>query len=220
MTPRTRPSSTSSRVTSVCSSTSMSGCCRMTWARQPISAAPVRSPPAWMIRARVWAASSPKPEPPIGAAIEPGAQGQQLVNPVGAFTCKNSDGLGIGQAVAGGQGVRGVLAGAVAGAERHRDTALGPCARAVGEGLLGDHHRRLTLRSEPPGRPEAGDARSDDHGASGSHGRKYKAARAGAGGSGYVLTLATTPLRPRGTPCSAATPPASGRSAPLTRPPS
>ena len=126
-------------MTSVCSSSSISGCRRTTWARQPISAAPVRSPPAWMIRARVCAASSPKPEPPVGAAIEAGAQGEQLVNPVRAFTCEDSDGFGVGQAVAGGQGVGRVLAGAVAGAERHRDAALRPGAGAVGERFLGDH---------------------------------------------------------------------------------
>ena len=53
-------------VTSVCSSSSISGCRRTTCARQPISAAPVRSPPAWMIRGRVCAASSPKRSRPSG----------------------------------------------------------------------------------------------------------------------------------------------------------
>ena len=109
----------------------------------------------------------PEAEPPIGAAIEAGAQGEQLVNPVRAFTCEDSDGFGVGQAVTGGQGVGRMLAGAVAGAEGHRDAALRPGAGAVGERFLGDHDRRLSLGSQPPGRPEAGDARSDDHGASG-----------------------------------------------------
>ena len=107
----------------------------------------------------------PETEPAVGPAIEAGAQAEQLVNPVRAFACEDSDGFGVGQAIAGGEGVGGVLAGAVAGAQRHRDAALGPGAGAVGERLLGHHDRRLPLGSEPPGRPEAGDARSDDHGA-------------------------------------------------------
>ena len=109
----------------------------------------------------------PEAEPAVGAAIEPGAQAEQLVNPVRAFACEDADGFGVGQPVAGGEGVGRVLAGAVAGPEGHRDAALGPGAGAVGERFLGDHDRRQSLGSEPPGRPEAGDARSDDHGASG-----------------------------------------------------
>ena len=107
----------------------------------------------------------PEAEPPVGSAIEPGAQGEQLVNPVRAFTCEDADGFGVGQAVTGGEGVGGVLAGAVARAQSHRDAALRPRAGAVGERFLGDHDRRLPLGGQPPGRPEAGDARSDDHGA-------------------------------------------------------
>ena len=173
-------------MTSVCSSSSICGCWRTTCARQPISAAPVRSPPAWMMRARVCAASSPKRSRPSAAAIEARAQGEQLVNPVRAFACEDSDGFGVGQAVAGGEGVGGVLARAVAGAEGHRDAALRPGAGAVGERFLGDHDRRLSLGSQPPGRPEAGDARSDDHGASG-HDAEYTAAS-----PRYVLTRASS----------------------------
>ena len=88
----------------------------------------------------------PEAEPPVGSAIEPSAQGEQLVNPVGAFACEDANGFGVGQPVTGGQGVGGVLAGAVAGAQGHRDAALGPGAGAVGERFLGDHDRRVALR--------------------------------------------------------------------------
>ena len=126
-----------------------------------------------MIRARVCAASSPNREPAVGAPIEPGPQREQLVNPVGAFTCEYANGLGIGQAVARREGVGRVLAGAVAGAEGHGDAALGPGAGAVGEGFLGEDDAPPPFRREPPGRPQAGDARADDDGAVGSHAGKY-----------------------------------------------
>ena len=108
-----------------------------------------------MIRGRVWAASSPKPSRPSGPRSNTRAQREELVNPVWAFTCEDSYGLGIGQAVAGRQGVGGVLAGAVAGPERHGDAALRPGAGAVGEGFLGDENRRDCPRKRDA-RPSTG----------------------------------------------------------------
>ena len=115
----------------------------------------------------------PEPEPAVRAPIEPGPQGQKLVNPSRTFTCKDANGFGVGQAVAGGHGVGGVLAGAVSGSEGHGDAALGPRAGAVGQRLLGENDRALPLRREPPRGPEPCDARTDDHGAGSCHGDKY-----------------------------------------------
>jgi hypothetical protein len=50
---------------------------------------------------------------PVGGAIKDGAQREELVNSVRTFACEDADGLGIGQPVAGGQGVGCMLAGAV-----------------------------------------------------------------------------------------------------------
>jgi hypothetical protein len=121
----------------------------------------------------------PETKPAVGPAIEPGSQRQQLVNPPRAFTCEYANGFGVGQAVAGGQGVGGVLAGAVARPQRHRDAPLGPGAGAVGEGFLGENYRPSPFGGQPPCGPEACDARTDDDGARGTHGRKYIIGRSG-----------------------------------------
>ena len=119
----------------------------------------------------------PKAEPPVRPTVEPGAEREKLVNPSWTFTCKYTNGFGIGQAVAGCQGVRGVLAGAVTRAEGDGDAPLRPGAGAVGEGFLGEDHRPLPLRSEPPCRPQACDARADDDGARRVHGEIYGGSR-------------------------------------------
>ena len=111
----------------------------------------------------------PEPEPAVGATVEPGAQGQKLVNPAWAFTCEDANGFWIGQPVARRHGVRGVLAGAVARPECHGDAALGPGTGAVGEGFLGEDDGLLAFGSEPPRGPQAGDARADDDGAGRGH---------------------------------------------------
>jgi hypothetical protein len=49
-----------------------------------------------------------------------------------------------------------MLTRAIAGANRHGDTALGPRAGAVSESFFGDENYREALRGEPPRRPETG----------------------------------------------------------------
>ena len=100
----------------------------------------------------------PESQLPVGAPIEDGAQGQELVNPVRAFTCEDADGLGIGQPVAGRHGVGRMLAGAVTGPERHGDAALGPRAGAIGQRFLSNENHRKALGCQSPRRPEAGDS--------------------------------------------------------------
>ena len=111
----------------------------------------------------------PEPEPPVGPAVENRAQGQKLINSVWAFTCEDSDGFGVGQAIAGRHGVGRVLARAVAGSERDRNTALRPGAGAVGERFFGHENGGLPLGSETPGRPQAGNPGTHNHGAGGRH---------------------------------------------------
>ena len=111
----------------------------------------------------------PKTQTAIGPPVEYGPQGEELVNSVGAFTCEDSYGLWVGQAIARGHGIGGVLARAVARAECHGDAALCPGTRAVGERFLGDENRGLPLGSETPGRPEAGNPGTHNHGAGGGH---------------------------------------------------
>ena len=118
----------------------------------------------------------PESQLAVGAAIEDGAQRQQLVDPVRAFTCKDAYRLGIGQPVAGGEGVGRMLAGAVSGPERHGDPALGPRAGAIGQRLLGDEDHREAFGCQSPRRPEAGDSGADDDGRRGSHGEIYSGA--------------------------------------------
>src|SRR5919107_4415364 len=65
-----------------------------------------------------------QPEPAFGAAIELGSQGQQFINPVGTFVCEDAYCLGIGQPVARGEGVRGMLAWAIPRSQGDGDTAL------------------------------------------------------------------------------------------------
>ncbi len=107
----------------------------------------------------------PEPEPTVGPAVENSAQSQKLVNSVWAFTCEDSNGFGIGQAIAGRHGVGRMLARAVARPERHRNAALRPGAGAVGKRLFGDENSGLPLGSETPGRPQAGDPGTHNHGA-------------------------------------------------------
>ena len=44
----------------------------------------------------------PETQSALRAAIEPRPQSEQFVNPVRAFTCKDTDRLGVGQPIAGG----------------------------------------------------------------------------------------------------------------------
>ena len=106
----------------------------------------------------------PESQLAVGAAIEDGAQRQELVNPVRAFTCEDADRLGVGQPVAGRHGVGRMLAGAVSGPERHGDPALGPRAGAIGQRFLSNEDHREAFGRQSPRRPEAGDSGADDDG--------------------------------------------------------
>ena len=126
ITPITRRPSCRSAGTSVCSRISMSGMAadHLGQAADQRGAGPVAAgvddPGPGVGRLE------PEAEPPVGAAVEHGAQRQQLANPVGAFIGENPYRFGVGQAVAGGQGVGGVLAGAVARARAPRRCRPGP----------------------------------------------------------------------------------------------
>ena len=89
------------------------------------------------------------------------------------FYSPDLDGFGIGQSVSGGEGVGRMLAGAVSGPKGHGDAPLGPGAGAIRERFLGKDDGAASLRREPPGGPQPGDARADDDGAVGGHGGKY-----------------------------------------------
>src|SRR5215207_5632158 len=99
-----------------------------------------------------------KPQLAVGTAIELRTQRQQLIDAVRALTRQYPHRFRISQAVTRCHRVGGMLAGAVAGANRDSDPTLGPGARAIGKSFFGDENDRKVLRGEPPRRPQAGDS--------------------------------------------------------------
>jgi hypothetical protein len=81
-----------------------------------------------------------QPQPPVGSAVEYGTQCQQLVYPVGPFIGEDANGFGIGHAVAGSEGIGSMLSRAVARSQGHRDAALRPRTRTIGQSFLRNHN--------------------------------------------------------------------------------
>ena len=78
-----------------------------------------------------------EPETAIFGAVERRAERQQLADALGSLVHEDLDRFRVGEAVAGGEGVLGVLGWRVTRPDRDGNTALGPGCRAVGKRALG-----------------------------------------------------------------------------------
>ena len=126
-----------------------------------ITSRPVPSPPAWTMRRRPCAASSPSAKPPSRSAIERDAEAREFFDRCGAARVKRSTTSAHAKPVAGGERVGRVQFRAVVGAERGGEAALRPECRAFGaERRLGDDDdraRREAQRGHQAGEPGADD---------------------------------------------------------------
>ena len=96
--------------------------------------------------------------------VEDGAEGDQLVDPVGALVDEHPHGVDVAQAVAGGEGVGEVEVGGVGvgAAEHGGHAALGPPGGGHVEGGLGEHADAHAAAGGPHRGRQAGDARAED----------------------------------------------------------
>ena len=120
-----------------------------------------------------------EPETAIFGAVERGTERQQLADALGSLVDEDLDRFRVGEAVAGGEGVLGVLGWGVTRPDRDGDTALGPGCRAVGKRALGKQQRLTAFGRQAPCGPESGDSGTDDEGNGLGHRLEYRRPRGG-----------------------------------------
>ena len=135
--------------------------CRAAISAREISR-PVASPPAWAIRSRWWPPSRVREISPVRAAVELGAEADQLAHPGGPLGDEGAHRLHVADPGAGDQGVVQVLLRRVGRVQGRGDAALGPLRGPLGEHRLGHQQHPLHPLPQPQRRGQAGDARADD----------------------------------------------------------
>ena len=158
--PVTRPCSTM-RSTSIVPSSMRTARRRTVATRAAWMAAPVASPPAWRIRARVCAASRPRSSPDSSRS-KPTPNRMRSRTRAGPWSQSTRTASWSARPGARLDGVGEVSRGGVVGEERRRDAALRVARAALVECRLGDELDRVARVGRLHGRPEPGDAAADD----------------------------------------------------------
>ena len=160
-------------------------------------ARPVSLPPAWTIRRAECPPSSPSASSPSGLGVEAHPARSQLLDGRRRLAGQHLDRARPAQAAPGGERVGGVALGRVVGGERRREPALRPEARALGERLARDEHRRGARRGGLERDVQPGGAAADhDHVALAARGRR-STRRGTVLGTRWRSTLASVLASPR-----------------------